>query len=94
MVSSDEIDDPFAMRLETRLNGETVQSTSAAEMIFPIPELIAYISHTIDMRPGDIISTGSPEGSGGSRQPPRFLRAGDSLEIEVSGVGVLQNRVG
>jgi 2-keto-4-pentenoate hydratase/2-oxohepta-3-ene-1,7-dioic acid hydratase in catechol pathway len=94
MVTSNEIEDPFAMTLKTRLNGEEVQITSAAEMIFPIPELIAYISHTIDLRPGDIISTGSPEGSGGSRQPPRFLRAGDILEMEVSGVGVLQNSVG
>jgi len=94
MVTADEIEDPFAITLNTRLNGEIVQSTSAAEMIFSIPELIAYISHTIELRPGDIISTGSPEGSGGSRQPPRFLRAGDTLDIEVSGVGVLHNRVG
>ena len=94
MATADEIEDPFAITLKTRLNGEEVQNTSAAEMIFSIPELIAYISHTIDLRAGDIISTGSPEGSGGSRQPPRFLRAGDTLDIEVSGVGVLQNRVG
>ena len=94
MVTADEIDDPFAITLKTRLNGDEVQNTNAGEMIFPIPELIEYISHTIDLRPGDIISTGSPEGSGGSRQPPRFLRAGDTLEMEVSGVGVLQNRVG
>ena len=93
MVTADEIADPFAMSLTTRLNGEEVQSTTAAAMIFPIPELISYISHTIDLRPGDLIATGSPEGSGGSRQPPRFLRAGDTLEIEVSGVGVLRNRV-
>lgn len=94
MVTVDEIEDPFAITLKTRLNGYEVQSTNAGEMIFPIPELIEYISHTIDLRPGDIISTGSPEGSGGSRQPPRFLHAGDTLEIEVSGVGVLRNHVG
>jgi 2-keto-4-pentenoate hydratase/2-oxohepta-3-ene-1,7-dioic acid hydratase in catechol pathway len=94
MTTADEIEDPFAITLKTRLNGEEVQSTNAGEMIFPIPQLIEYISHTIDLRPGDIISTGSPEGSGGSRQPQRFLRAGDTLEMEVSGVGVLQNRVG
>ena len=94
MVSADEIEDPFAITLKTRLNGDEVQNTSAAKMIFPIPQLIAYISHTIDLRAGDIISTGSPEGSGGSRLPPRFLRAGDVLEIEVSGIGVLQNSVG
>ncbi|MFT5196413.1 MAG: 2-keto-4-pentenoate hydratase/2-oxohepta-3-ene-1,7-dioic acid hydratase in catechol pathway [Candidatus Promineifilaceae bacterium] len=94
MVTADEIDAPFGIVLQTRLNGELVQDTTAAEMVFAIPELIAYISHTIDLRPGDLIATGSPEGSGGSRTPQRFLRAGDELEIEVSGVGVLKNKVG
>ena len=93
MVTADEITDLPAMRLSTRLNGETVQDTTVAEMVFSIPEVIAYISHTIDLRPGDLIATGSPEGAGGSRQPPRFLRAGDELEIEVSGIGVLRNWV-
>ncbi len=94
MVTADEINDLTAMRLSTRLNGETVQDTTVAEMIFSIPEVIAYISHTIDLRPGDLIATGSPEGAGGSRQPPRFLREGDVLEMEVSSVGVLRNPVG
>jgi len=94
MVTADEIENPAAMALTTRLNGEQVQHTTAAEMIFPIPELIAYISHTIDLKPGDLIATGSPEGAGGSRRPPRFLRPGDRLEIEVSGIGVLKNTVG
>ncbi|MEM9776671.1 MAG: fumarylacetoacetate hydrolase family protein [Chloroflexota bacterium] len=94
LVTADEIDDPFEMTLQTRLNGELVQDTVASEMVFSIPELIAYISHTIDLRPGDLIATGSPEGSGGSRIPQRFLRPGDELEISVSGVGTLKNRVG
>ena len=94
MVTADEIDDLPSIRLSTRLNGETVQDTHASDMVFSIPEVIAYISHTIDLRPGDLIATGSPEGSGGSRQPPRFLRLGDELDIEISGVGVLHNRVG
>ena len=94
MVTADEIADLPSMRLSTRLNGETVQDTTVAEMVFSIPEVIAYISNTIDLRPGDLIATGSPEGAGGSRQPPRFLRTGDKLEIEVSGVGVLRNPVG
>jgi len=93
MVTIDEIADLPAMRLSTRLNGETVQDTTAADMVFSIPEVIAYISHTIDLRPGDMIATGSPEGAGGSRTPPRFLRKGDVLEIEVSGLGILQNPV-
>ncbi len=94
MVTADEIDDLPSMHLSTRLNGETVQDATAAEMVFSIPEVIAYISHTIDLRPGDLIATGSPEGAGGSRVPPRFLVKDDMLEIEVSGVGVLRNRVG
>jgi len=94
MITADEVTELTSMRLSTRLNGETVQDTTVAEMVFSIPQVIAYISHTIDLRPGDLIATGSPEGAGGSRQPPRFLRAGDELEIEVSGVGVLRNRVG
>lgn len=94
MVTADEINDLTAMRLSTRLNGKTVQDTTVAEMIFSIPQVIAYISHTIDLRPGDLIATGSPEGAGGSRQPPRFLRESDILEMEVSGVGVLCNSVG
>ena len=94
MVTADEIDDPFRMTLQTRLNGELVQDTVASEMVFSIPELIAYISHTINLRPGDLIATGSPEGSGGSHIPQRFLRLGDELEISVSGVGMLRNRVG
>ncbi|MFK7802423.1 MAG: fumarylacetoacetate hydrolase family protein [Anaerolineae bacterium] len=94
MVTADEIADPFAMTLQTRLNGELVQDTVATEMVFAIPKLIKYISHTIDLRPGDLIATGSPEGSGGSRTPQRFLKAGDHLAISVSGIGVLENSVG
>ena len=93
MVTADEIADPFAMKLSTRLNGEEVQSTTAGEMIFDIPTLINYVSGIVHLVPGDIISTGSPEGSGGSRQPQRFLRAGDELEIEWSGIGTLKNRI-
>lgn len=93
MVTADEIDNPFGMTLQTRLNGALVQNTVASEMVFSIPEVIAYVSHTIDLRPGDLIATGSPEGSGGSRKPQRFLRRGDELEISLSGVGSLKNRV-
>lgn len=93
MVTADEIDDPFAMALSTRLNGEEVQNTTAGQMIFDIPTLVNYVSTFLHLKPGDIISTGSPAGSGGSRQPQRFLVPGDELEIEWSGIGVLRNRV-
>jgi 2-keto-4-pentenoate hydratase/2-oxohepta-3-ene-1,7-dioic acid hydratase in catechol pathway len=93
MVTADEIVDPRAMKLSTRLNGEEVQSATAGEMIFDIPTLVNYVSGFLHLEPGDVISTGSPEGSGGSRQPQRFLQPGDELEIEWSGIGTLKNRV-
>ena len=94
MVTADAMPHYSEIALQTHLNGELVQDTTAKEMVFSIPQLIAYISHTIDLRSGDLIATGSPEGSGGSRQPQRFLRQGDLLEITVSGVGTLVNPIG
>lgn len=93
MVTADEIADPFAIKLSTRLNGDEVQNTTVAAMIFDIPTMVNYVSSFLHLKPGDIISTGSPAGSGGSRVPQRFLVPGDELEIEWSGVGVLKNRV-
>ena len=93
MVTADEIADPSAMELTTKLNGETVQNTTVAKMIFDIPTMVNYVSEIFDLAPGDIISTGSPEGSGGSRIPQRFLKVGDELEITWSGVGTLRNKV-
>ena len=93
MVTADEIVDPFAMRLSTRLNGKEVQSTMVGDMIFNISTLINYLSGFLNLMPGDIISTGSPEGAGASHEPQRFLLPGDELEIEWSGIGVLKNYV-
>lgn len=93
MVTADEIDDPFAIQLSTKLNGEEVQSAKASDMIFDIPSLVNYVSTFVHLQPGDILSTGSPEGSGGSRQPQRFLVPGDELEISWSGVGTIRNKV-
>jgi len=93
MVTADEVDNPSALALSTRLNGEEVQRTTVDQMIFDIPTLIEYVSTFLHLKPGDILSTGSPEGSGGSRVPQRFLVPGDKLEIEWSGIGVLENSV-
>ncbi len=92
-VTRDEIADVRKMRLSTRLNGELVQSATVADMIFDIPSIVNYVSTVMRLVPGDIIATGSPAGSGGSREPQRFLRPGDELEIEWSGIGVLRNKV-
>jgi 2-keto-4-pentenoate hydratase/2-oxohepta-3-ene-1,7-dioic acid hydratase in catechol pathway len=93
-TSKDEIKDVKAMRLSTRLNGEEVQTATVTDMIFDIPTIIEYVSGIMRLKPGDVISTGSPAGSGGSRVPQRFLKAGDRLEIEWTGLGVLENEVG
>jgi 2-keto-4-pentenoate hydratase/2-oxohepta-3-ene-1,7-dioic acid hydratase in catechol pathway len=93
IVTADEIEDPGRMTLTTVVNGETRQQTDVASMIFPPDELVSYISHFTPLAPGDMIATGSPEGAGGSYSPPRFLKAGDTVEISVSGIGTLRNTV-
>ena len=93
MVTKDELPDPHALRLETRVNGETMQSASTEQMSFKIPELIAYITTFTTLAPGDVIATGTPSGVGDKRTPPRYLRAGDRLEVEISGIGVLSHPV-
>jgi 2-keto-4-pentenoate hydratase/2-oxohepta-3-ene-1,7-dioic acid hydratase in catechol pathway len=93
MVTADEIGDPSDLIVTSRINGTVMQRGHVAEMIFPIPELIAYISSFTDLLPGDVIATGTPDGVGASRQPPRWLCAGDVLEVEISGIGILRNSV-
>jgi 2-keto-4-pentenoate hydratase/2-oxohepta-3-ene-1,7-dioic acid hydratase in catechol pathway len=94
MVTKDEIKNSDELHIQTRLNGKLMQSAKAKDMLTPINELVSYISHTIDLKPGDLIATGSPDGSGGSLSPSKFLVTGDKLEIEVSGIGILKNTVG
>ena len=94
ITTADEIGDPASLKLETRLNGSVMQSAMANEMIFSLSELITYISNLLPVNPGDIIATGSPDGTGGSRKPPVFLKAGDCVDVTVSGIGTLKNSVG
>ncbi len=93
MITADEIVDPQDLRLLARVDGEVRQDASTSEMIFTVAEIISYLSQSIALRPGDVIATGSPEGTGGSFDPPRFLQAGQHLEIEIQGIGVLRNPV-
>ncbi len=93
MVTSDEIPDPTRLTLETRLNGKVVQHTTTDLMITPIPELIAYISTIFPLEPGDVIVTGTPGGVGAKRVPPLWMRPGDTVEVEISDIGVLRNPV-
>ena len=93
MVTADEIEPGRELKLEVRLNGETVQSSHTGHMIFSIPNLIHYASTIFTLTPGDVIATGTPPGVGFARKPPVFLKAGDVVEVEVDGLGVLSNPV-
>jgi 2-keto-4-pentenoate hydratase/2-oxohepta-3-ene-1,7-dioic acid hydratase in catechol pathway len=93
LVTADEIPDPAALRLETRLNGEIVQSESTGELCFSIPELIEYISIWTPLLPGDVIATGTPGGVGAGRKPPLWMQPGDTVEVEISGIGTLSNPI-
>jgi len=91
MVTSDEIPDPHALAIKTRLNGEVLQDGNTSQLIFRIPELIAYISSFTEVGPGDLIATGTPSGVGFARKPPIFMKPGDVVEVDIEGIGVLRN---
>ena len=80
--------------IQMRLNGETMQDGNTAEMIFDIPTCLATLTRGLSLEPGDIIATGTPNGVGMAQTPPRWLRAGDVMEVEIEGIGVLRNPVG
>ena len=93
ITTADEIKNPATMSLTTHLNGQQMQNTTADQMIYSIAAQISYASHLYELQPGDIIATGSPDGTGGSHTPKRYLQEGDLLEIAVSGIGLLQNNI-
>ena len=93
IVTSDLLPDPSALSVTTRVNGEQRQHSGVNEMIFSVEELVAYMSQIMPLEPGDIIATGSPEGTGGSMEPQVWLSAGDQVEFEVPGIGLLKNSV-
>ena len=93
LITADEIPDPSRLTLETRLNGQVVQHTTTDLMITPVAEQIAYISTILPLLPGDVIVSGTPGGVGVKRNPQLFMRPGDVVEVEISGIGVLRNPV-
>jgi 2-keto-4-pentenoate hydratase/2-oxohepta-3-ene-1,7-dioic acid hydratase in catechol pathway len=93
LVTCDEAGATDAMHLQTRVNGEVLQDADVSDLIFTVPQLIAYISAFTPLEPGDVIATGTPSGVGGFRNPTRYLRPGDVVEIEITGVGTLRHPV-
>lgn len=93
VVTSDEIPDPQTLGIRCRLNGEVMQDSSTERMIFNVAVLISHISRGITLNPGDLIATGTPAGVGFTRKPPRFLRHGDRVGVEIDRIGSLDNAV-
>jgi 2-keto-4-pentenoate hydratase/2-oxohepta-3-ene-1,7-dioic acid hydratase in catechol pathway len=91
LVTDDEIADPHALDISLDINGEVLQKSNTKELIFRIPELIAYLSSVMTLEPGDVISTGTPSGVGFSYNPPRWLKPGDNVTVKIAGVGELTN---
>ncbi|MBD51971.1 MAG: hypothetical protein CL450_01575 [Acidimicrobiaceae bacterium] len=93
IVTSDQIPQPSDLSITTRVNGQERQNAGVNEMIFSVQELISYMSQIMPLEPGDIIATGSPEGTGGSMEPQVWLAEGDAIEFEIPGIGILANTV-
>ncbi len=93
LVTADEVANPCALRIRSRINGQTMQDSNTAQLIFPVDELIAYVSAVCTLSPGDLLYTGTPPGVGFARTPPVFLQPGDVVEVEIDGLGVLHNPV-
>jgi 2-keto-4-pentenoate hydratase/2-oxohepta-3-ene-1,7-dioic acid hydratase in catechol pathway len=92
VVTADELTDPHNLRIQLRLNGETMQNSSTKEFIFQVPALLAYLSQVVTLEPGDLIFTGTPPGVGIARKPnPVLLKPGDVVEVEIEKIGVLKN---
>jgi 2-keto-4-pentenoate hydratase/2-oxohepta-3-ene-1,7-dioic acid hydratase in catechol pathway len=93
IVTSDEIPDPTRLTLSTRLNGKEMQHSGTDLLIYSVPQIIAFCSDFTALAPGDVIATGTPEGVGHRRNPALWMKPGDVLEVEISGIGTLRSRV-
>ncbi len=93
LVTADEVPDPHGLGIRLRLNGQTMQDSNTKQMIFPVWEVVSYLSQVFTLEPGDLIYTGTPPGVGFARKPPLVLKPGDVCEVEIDGLGVLRNPV-
>lgn len=93
IVSADEIPDPHTLNISLSIGGEVLQNSNTRELIFKVPELVAFLSSVVTLEPGDVVATGTPSGVGFARKPPRYLAAGDEVVVKVQGIGELKNPV-
>jgi ureidoglycolate lyase len=93
LVTADEVPDPQALELWTRVNGEPRQHGATADMIFPVRRLVAYVSGFMSLRAGDVLSTGTPAGVAHGLRPPRYLQPGDVVEMGITGLGTQRTRI-
>ena len=93
IVTADEIPNPDQLRIQTRVNGNTVQDGNTSDLIFSGAKIAAYASGAMTLMPGDLIATGTPDGIGATRKPPMFLHDGDTVEVEIERIGRITNRI-
>jgi 2-keto-4-pentenoate hydratase/2-oxohepta-3-ene-1,7-dioic acid hydratase in catechol pathway len=93
LATADEVPEPGDLRIQLRLNGKTMQDSNTSQLMFPVDELVAYVSQVCTLKPGDVLFTGTPAGVGYARKPPVFLNPDDFLEVEISRLGTLHNRM-
>jgi 2-keto-4-pentenoate hydratase/2-oxohepta-3-ene-1,7-dioic acid hydratase in catechol pathway len=93
LVTRDEVPDPQDLSISCTVNAETVQRSSTREMVFGVADLVSFLSRTMTLEPGDVIATGTPPGVGAARTPPRFLKPGDEVAVEIEGLGRLTTRL-
>ncbi len=91
LVTADEVPDPHSLPIRLRLNGQTMQDSNTKQLIFGVPEILAYLSVIMTLEPGDLIFTGTPPGVGDARKPPVYMKPGDVAEVEIEGLGMLKN---
>jgi 2-keto-4-pentenoate hydratase/2-oxohepta-3-ene-1,7-dioic acid hydratase in catechol pathway len=93
LVTADEVPNPGCLDIRFRLNGRSLQDSNTRQLIFPVDQLVSYVSGVCTLKPGDIIFTGTPPGVGAARKPPVYLQPGDEAEVEIDTIGVLRNPV-
>lgn len=93
LVTADEVPDPHDLDIRLSIDGEVLQASNTRELVFGVPQLVAELSAVMTLEPGDVVATGTPPGVGMARKPPRWLRAGEVVRVEIERLGVLENRV-